>query len=86
MLDTSHQVLLSVNGAPTVRMQIVTGHSPCQSIDFSRVTPTTNFTLIFLSKVVSDSFFYTILVKKWVEGLGFRAWELDSDPSPPTAC
>jgi len=84
-LGTSHQVLLSVN-ALTTTMQIIAGHGPCQSIDFSRVTPTTNFASIFLSKVVSNSFFYTIRVKKWVEGIGFHAWELDFDPSPSTAC
>lgn len=65
-----------------LRMQIIAGHSPCQSTDFSRITPTTDFTLIFLSKVVSNCF-YTTLVKKWVEGLGFHAWELDLIPAHP---
>lgn len=57
-----------------------------QSIDFSGATPTTGFTLRFLLQVVSNSFFYTTPVKKWVEGFGFHAWELESDPDPSTAC
>lgn len=57
-----------------------------QSIDFSRVTPTTGFTLRFLSQVVSNSFFYITPMKKWVGGFDFHLWELEFDPSPSTAC
>lgn len=85
MSDTSYQELLSIKGDPTVKIQIIAGHSSLQSIDFNGATPTTGFTLRFLSQVVSNSFDITP-EKKWVEGFGFHLWELESDPSPSTAC
>lgn len=82
--DVRH--LLPETSIQTVRMQIAAGDVLCQTIGFSRITPTTKFTLISLSKVLSHSFLYTMPVKEWVKGHGFFAWELDSDPVPSSAC
>lgn len=69
----SCQGLVSVISAPRVRMQIIADHVLSRSVDFSRTTPT-DFTLISLNRVISNSLFYNMPVKKWVEGFDFFAW------------
>lgn len=71
MSDTSHQELLSINGDPRVRIQIIADTVP--SIHWLQQGHP-QLVLPLKIQVVSN-FFYTTPMKKWVGGFGFRVWE-----------